>query len=209
MTIAHIEPDNTSLTDKIAYAKALAAAQLIPQAFRNRPADVLVAIEYGDALGLRPVVAMAEINVINGTPSLSASLMASLARAAGHKVRVTGDAKSARCEIVRADDPDFTHVAVWDEAKARAAQLWGKGHWAKDAGTMLKWRAISEAVRFACPEVLAGIRYTPEEVSDFTPAAKTNAPPPATSLREAIAAEKVDADTGEVYEAELLPTEAD
>jgi hypothetical protein len=34
---------------------------------------------------------------------------------------------------------------------------------------MLRWRAVSECVRFACSEVLGGIRYTPEEVQDMHP----------------------------------------
>jgi len=158
-----------SLPDKIRFAQAMADASLLPKEYRQQPANVLVAMELGDALGIAPIVAINEVNVINGSPSLSASLMAALARQAGHKVRVTGDAKSATCTIVRADDPDFTHEATWDEAKAKQAGLWGKGHWAKDAGTMLRWRAISECVRFACSEVLGGIKYTPEELRDSQP----------------------------------------
>jgi len=193
MTVATIEA--APLPERMEYAKALAGSSLIPRAFQQRPADVLVAIEYGNALGIAPIVALSEINVINGSPSLSASLMAALARQAGHKVRVTGDDRSATCTIVRADDPDFSHTATWDEAKAKSAGLWNKGHWAKDAGTMLRWRAISECVRFACSEVLGGIRYTPEEVHEMqpervtvqqVPVAKVE-PPKAQSLTEAVA----------------------
>lgn len=212
MTLAPIERTAVSVsqysldevTARKEYAKALAASGLLPQAFRAHPENVLVAIEYGDALGIAPIVAMAEINVINGTPSLSAALMASLARSAGHKVRTTGDATQATCTIIRADDPDFEHTFTWDERKARAANLWGKGHWAKDPGTMLKWRAISEAVRFTCPEVLAGIRYTPDEVEEFSPPTQARevrnptAPAPTASIADAIAAD-------EPVEAELLP----
>lgn len=171
MTLAINEPGaQVALADKIEYAKAMAASGLIPRVYQTQPANVLVAIEYGEALGLRPIVAMSEINVINGTPSLSASLMASLAREAGHKVRVESSANPPRatCTIIRADDPTFEHVVTWDEQRARDNGLWGKGHWAKDPEVMLQWRAISACVRRACPEVLAGIKYTPEEVQEFT-----------------------------------------
>lgn len=157
------------LPDKMQFAKALAEAGMIPKVYQRQPANVLVAIELGEALGIRPIVAINEINVINGTPAPSASLMASLARNAGHKVRVTGDKDSATCVIVRADDPDYEHTATWDVKKAKDAGLWGRGHWSKDPATMLKWRAISECVRFACSEVLGGLRYTPEEVLEFNP----------------------------------------
>lgn len=197
MTVATIE--TASLPDRMEYAKALAGASLIPQAFRNRPADVLVAIEYGNALGIAPIVALSEINVIQGTPSLSASLMAALARQAGHKVRVFSTDNSATCEIVRSDDPDFIHSATWDEKKARDAGLWGKGHWAKDAVTMLRWRAIAECVRFACSEVLGGLKYSSDEVRDFTsePAQHTTTQVP--SIQDAVAEREA---VAEVWEPE-------
>lgn len=158
-----------SVTERQHYASVLADANMIPKAFQKSPANIFVAIEYGNALGIAPIVALNEINVINGTPSLSASMMASLARSAGHRVRTRNeDDGSAVCEIIRADDPEFTHRSVWDEKKARDSGLWGKGHWSKDPATMLRWRAISECVRMACPEVLGGLKYTSEEVIEFT-----------------------------------------
>lgn len=158
-----------SVGERQHYASVLADANMIPKAFQKSPANIFVAIEYGNALGIAPIVALNEINVINGTPSLSASMMASLARSAGHRVRTKNeDDGSAVCEIIRADDPEFTHRSVWSEKKAKEAGLWGKGHWAKDPATMLRWRAISECVRLACPEVLGGLKYTVEEVIEFT-----------------------------------------
>lgn len=158
-----------SVGERQHYASVLADANMIPKAFQKSPANIFVAIEYGNALGIAPIVALNEINVINGTPSLSASMMASLARSAGHRVRTRNeDDGSAVCEIIRADDPEFTHRSTWDQKKAKDAGLWGKGHWAKDPATMLRWRAISECVRMACPEVLGGLKYTSEEVIEFT-----------------------------------------
>ena len=156
-----------TIADKQQYSELISNSSLIPQAFRKKPADVLVAVEYGYALGLDPIVALSEINVISGTPSLSASLMASLARAAGHKVRVTTEGGAVTCTIIRSDDPDFEHTATWDEARAKKAGLWGKGHWQRDPQVMLQWRAIAACVRQACPEVLAGIRYTPDEAEEI------------------------------------------
>lgn len=172
-----------TVRDQMQMADAMAKANLLPRQYQQNPANVFVAIQMGDALGIKPIVAINEVNVINGTPSLSASLMQSLARAAGHKVRVSGDDTRAVCQIVRNDDPDYTHEAVWDQAKAQKAGLWGKGHWAKDPGTMLRWRAISECVRFACSEVLGGIKYTPDEVADFNPSPSFAAPTQARSAR--------------------------
>lgn len=157
----------TTFDQKIQAAEMLAMADMIPPVYKKKPGNLFMAIEMGEALGIHHMVSIQEINIISGRPALSASLMASLARAAGHRVRVYGDGESATCEIVRSDDPEFTHKAVWDVEKARKAGLWGKGHWAKDPATMLKWRATAECVRFACSEVLGGLKYTPEEILEI------------------------------------------
>jgi hypothetical protein len=194
MTVAHIEAAG-SLPERMRYAQALAASNLLPQTYRDHPANVLVAMEVGAALGIAPIVAINEVNVISGKPALSASLMAALARQAGHKVRTVGDSTSATCTIVRADDPGFSHVVTWDERKARANGLWGKGHWQKSPDVMLAWRAISECVRMACSEVLAGIKYTPDELSEGadTSHTVTATVPPVAQPQAEPAAEKEEA----------------
>lgn len=157
------------LSDRLEYAKALATAGLLPDAFRQQPANVLVGIELADALGVAPIVVINELAVIGGKPSLSAKFMRSLVRRAGHRIRETTTPEgAARCVIIRADDPGFEHLAVWDEAKARQHGYWGKGHWQKNPSLMLSNRALSECVRLACPEVLGGVSYTSDEVADFT-----------------------------------------
>ncbi|WP_258933234.1 recombinase RecT [Nesterenkonia pannonica] len=156
-----IKPTAMSLDEKMRYAGALAESGLVPKQYQRQPPNVLVAVEYGEALGLHPMAALREINVINGSPSLSATLMMSLARGAGHKVRTHGDDSAASCTIVRKDDQDYEHTVHWDRSMAEQHGLWGKGHWQKNPALMLKYRAISECVRMACPEVLAGVKYTP------------------------------------------------
>ncbi|WCE39155.1 hypothetical protein PGC08_14270 [Brevibacterium sp. BDJS002] len=193
----HSPAAEMSVGERQQYASVLADANMIPKAFQKNPANIFVAIEYGNALGIAPIVALNEINVINGTPSLSASMMASLARSAGHRVRTRNeDDGSAVCEIIRADDPEFTHTSVWDQKKAQGAGLWGKGHWAKDPATMLRWRAISECVRMACPEVLGGLKYTVEEVIEFTstgPSSSGPAPKATTTRKQKAEPETVSA----------------
>lgn len=157
-----------TLQDKLTYAEKLAASGLIPDAYKRNPPNVLVAIEKGEALGIHPIMALEEINVISGRASLSATLMASLARAAGHIVRTTSEPEQATCVVIRKDDPKFEHKVLWTRKMAEDHGLWGKGHWRKNAALMLEYRAISQAIRKACPEVLAGIKYTPEELVEIS-----------------------------------------
>lgn len=159
-----------------AYCQDLASGDMIPRQFRGSPANVMYAVEYADALGIPRINAITSIHVIDGKPTASADLIASLVRKAGHKMRVEGDDTYAEVAIIRADDPDHVPKPVrWDEAKARKAGKWGsKGPWTNYPGAMLRSRAITEAARMWASDALYGVIYTPEELGTETDA--TGAP---------------------------------
>ncbi len=159
---------SASVPDRMRYAEALSGASLLPDSYRGKPANVLLALEYGSALGIAPMVAIQQVHIIQGRPVASAQLIGALVRKAGHRLRVTGDDKRAVCEITRSDDPDFTFRAEWTMERATAAKLTGKDTWRQYPGNMLRARAITECARDACPEALAGISYTAEELGDDT-----------------------------------------
>lgn len=193
-----------TLRDQMDFATALAGASLLPRAYQNQPANVLLAIQTGYALGLPPMEAINSIHVIEGKPTLSADLMAALIRRAGHKLRITEEATAdgprVTASLVRADDPDFTFTVVWDRAKAKAANLHGKGNWSKYEGQMMRARAITELARTGASDVLHGVAYDPEELGGVpesgpatyhaeqtdTPAAPA-VPPPSASLADLLA----------------------
>jgi hypothetical protein len=160
-------PQAAELDQQIHYAEVLADAGLLPDAFKKNPPNVLIAIEVARTLDEAPFTVMQEMAVIGGKPSFQAKFMRTRVRKAGHRLRETFENGVARCVIIRRDDPDFQHVAEWDEAKAKKHGLWGKGHWAKNPQLMLQNRALSECVREACYEVMGGIAYTDDEAVDF------------------------------------------
>lgn len=153
-----------SLPEKMEWARAMASSNLLPRQYQNNPGNLLFAVEYADALGVSRINAITSIHVIEGKPSASADLIASLVRRAGHRLRVSGDDQHAIAQLVRADDPEFTYEARWDLAKARAAGLLGKGVWKSYPGAMLRSRAITEVARMGASDALFGVIYTPEEL---------------------------------------------
>lgn len=175
---------HVSLQDKVAYAERLAGASLLPKQYQKQPANVLLAMEMGDAMGIPPIQAINEIHVIEGKPSASANLIGAMVRRAGHKLRVQGDDQSATAQIIRADDPDFTFEVTWTLERAKQAGLMsGKNNWAKYPAAMLKARAITEVARAATPDALYGVIYTPEELGavvneEGTPVEVPNTMPP-------------------------------
>ncbi|MGW3511209.1 recombinase RecT [Streptomyces sp. NPDC000994] len=162
------------------FCESLANTPLLPDAYRKQPASVLWAMEYGRALGLDVVTTITTIHVIKGKPTQSADLMLGRAREAGHRVRVKPERTRCVVRIQRHDDPDDETEIEWTLDDAVTANLCelrnGRPYarddknrptsWEKYPRAMLRSRAIAEAVRTACPEVLHGAIYTPEELGE-------------------------------------------
>ncbi|MFF3353352.1 recombinase RecT [Streptomyces sp. NPDC002917] len=173
LSLGHMTPHEAWM-----FCESLANTPLLPDAYRKQPASVLWAMEYGRALGLDVVTTITTIHVIKGKPTQSADLMLGRARGAGHRVRIQSERDRCVVRIQRHDDPDDENVIEWTLDDAVTAGLCtlvnGRPHsrdqknqpqpWEKFPRAMLRSRAIAECVRAACPEVLHGAIYTPEEL---------------------------------------------
>lgn len=203
-----------SLDSRITYAKALAVSDLLPRAYQGKPANVLLAIEYGDALGLAPIAAIQGVHIVDGKPTASAQLIGALVRRAGHRLRVVvnDQGTAAKATIVRSDDPDFEFTSVWTMERAQAAGLTGKGTWKQYPVAMLKARAITEVARDACPEALSGVAYTAEELGaddhvDVIPEPaerRVERVHPTAPVVDEWSTPEVDTETGEIVDAEIV-----
>lgn len=214
-------PRRSSLPDKLDYARALAAADLLPANFKKQPANVLWAVEYAEALRLPTIAAITGVHVMDGKPTPSAALMSALVRRAGHRLRLSHDPNAdgvcgmAWCEITRADDPSYTFRTEWTVERAVAAELCeiraGKihhrtksnktGNWQKYPVAMMKARALAECARDACEEALMGMHYVAEELGADVDADGDPIVITATATREAAqTADEPASDTADVAE---------
>lgn len=182
------------------YARAVSTASLLPQAYRGKPADIMLAVGLGQSMGLSPAESLYRIDVIQGKPTASAELIAANVRKAGHvlRLRIDEQAVSATCTIVRADDPSYEHTVTRDKAWAQQMGLLTKDNYKKQPSTMLGWRAVTACARMACPEALYGVAYSADEMTDFASpvGAGTSS---ADAFRAAVHVEQVEpeAETGE------------
>ena len=161
-----VRTEHGGLMEQVHYARYAAEARMLPDAYRGKPADILIAIGLGQSMGLSPAESLYRISVIKGKPTASAELIAANVRKAGHKLRVRGDDTSCTAQIIRADDPEFPFEVTRDMAWAQQMGLAGNDNYRKQPGTMLQWRAITAVARLACPEALYGVAYTPDEMWD-------------------------------------------
>lgn len=161
-----------TFNEQMHFAEVVSQAKgMLPRAYEGNPANVLVAIQYGASLGIEPMAALQNIDVIQGTPTLSAKAVAAMVRANGHKLWVSEDEQnmSATCTIVRNDDKEHPVTVTRDKAWAQRMGLLTKDNYKKQPTTMLMWRAVTACANRACPELFLGLggAYTADELHDM------------------------------------------
>lgn len=161
-----------TFNEQMRFAEVVSQAKgMLPRAYEGNPANVLVAIQYGASLGIEPMAALQNIDVIQGTPTLSAKAVAAMVRANGHKLWMNEDEQnmSATCTIVRNDDKEHPVTVTRDKAWAQRMGLLTKDNYKKQPTTMLMWRAVTACANRACPELFLGLggAYTADELHDM------------------------------------------
>lgn len=155
-----------TFNEKYQMAGIMAKSGLLPQGL-NTPEKVCVALEWGHELQLSPMVAVQNIAVINGKPTLSADIMAAVVKRSpeygGCEWRELTD-KAAECVVTRRgnnyEEKTISRFTIEDATKAG---LTSRPVWRAYPKRMLKHRALAYALRDAFPDILAGI-YSPEEM---------------------------------------------
>jgi len=159
-------------------ADVLAATQFIPQAYRNKPGDIIAASLIGREMGWAPIVSLQRIIVIDGKPTIDAQGMVGLVRAQGHSLMgedlVDKDGNYAGTKVTGKRLDGDTMEFSFTLADARTAGLLPakeKSAWAKYPKAMCWARAVSQVCRMLFADVMLGISYTPEEMGSVVDSA--------------------------------------
>ena len=144
-------------------AQAFQASGLFPDS--KSEAQAYVKVIAGQELGIGPMAAMAGINVIQGKVTLSANLLAAqVKRHPAYNYRVK-DHTNEVCRIEFFENGDPVGVSEFTIQDAKQAGVAGGQNWRKYPKAMLFARALTQGVRWYCPDVTAGSpAYVPEEL---------------------------------------------
>lgn len=158
-----------SLSEVMEYAKMISKSEMMPKDYRNKPENIVVAIQWGYEVGLNPIQALRNISIINGRPSIWGDAAIALVRASGLLEYCNESVENgvAKCTVKRKGEPEQTRTFSELEAK-RAGLLNKQGPWSQYPQRMLQMRARGFALRDVFADVLNGI-ITAEEAQD-TPA---------------------------------------
>jgi hypothetical protein len=157
----------TTMEQAIKVAEMLAKSTLVPKAYHGQPANVLVAMAYGESFGMQPLQAMQSVAVVNGMPGLYGDGLLAVCRScpAWEWMTEAVDGETAICTAKRRNEPEVT--ATFSVADAKRAQLWGKaGPWTQYPMRMLAMRARAFALRNLYADVLRGMGSA-EELQDI------------------------------------------
>lgn len=158
-----------NLQEVMNYAEILAKSTMIPKNYQNKSGDVLVAIQMGAELGLKPIQSLQNIAVINGRPSVYGDALISLVQASSlcEYINESFDesTNTAKCTVKRRGEEEST--TCFSKADAIMAGLWGKiGPWKQYPKRMLQMRARGFALRDKFADILGGL-ITAEEAQDM------------------------------------------
>lgn len=166
-----VSVSNTAHTLEVATAAwqlshRLAGTEFVPAALRNKPEAVLACILSGHELGIGPMQSLQKIHVIDGRPAQAAELMRAIVQAHGHEVWFEDMSTTSVTIVGRRDGQTRETRVTWTMDDARKAGLAEKQNWRKYPRSMLMARATGELCRAMFADVLAGISYTMEELTD-------------------------------------------
>ena len=206
-----------ALSDQIQKAKLLADSSILPESYRQKPSNLLWAMELADALDVSLAQAITGITVIQGKPTMSAEMMRALVLRAGHRFTVTEMTdKAVTVTVARKEWPDDVQQFTFSMADAQHAGLAKSATYQKHPKAMLLARATSMACRAVFPDVVSGMGYVPEEIGhDDAPkrvdTARLTPPKPTVqhveTAAETVESEPVDVETGEILDAEVVEDE--
>jgi len=146
----------------------LSKSRMVPQAFQGKPEDVFVTCLYGKELGMPPIVALGSICVIQGQVTLKVQTMNAIVRARCPDaiIDIQQDNKNKIVTVAaQRNKNDTPYIVTWDMERAKQLGLASKHNYQKQPVTMLKARALSDALRTVFPDVLMGF-YSQEEMID-------------------------------------------
>lgn len=158
-----------NLTEAMEFAKIIAGSDMVPKDYINKPGNVLVAVQTGAEVGLKPMQSLQGIAVINGRPAIWGDAMWALvvSHPEFEGFRDENTDTQSTVWLKRRGQTEIMRSFSMDDAKK--AGLAGKqGPWTSNPKRMMQMRARAFAARDLFPDALKGIKSV-EEVRDYGP----------------------------------------
>lgn len=192
--------------------QALATSDLVPEVYKGKPANALIALNMASRLGADVMAVMQSLDIIHGRPSWRSTFIIAAINTCGKfsplRFEITGEGMARKCVAwarergtnERLDGPEVSMAM----AKAEGWSEKSGSKWKTLPDLMLRYRAAAFFGRLYAPEILLGMQ-TAEEVADVIDVTPRTVEPAkgvagAKDLLGERAGETIDAETGEITE---------
>lgn len=162
-----------SLEDTFRLARMYVASGMLPLRFKT-PESVVTAQQYAAELGIQGIIALRQIAVINGSPTLFGDLPLAVVRGTGNLEKieeylVTKDGTRISIKNKNIDQPFFAAVCIlkrkgeeerefiYSIDDAKVAGLWGKNVWLPHPKRMIQMRTRGWGLKDVFADALSGI----------------------------------------------------
>ncbi|MES2346288.1 MAG: hypothetical protein V4641_01835 [Pseudomonadota bacterium] len=158
-----------NLTEAMEFATIISKSDMVPKHYIGKPGNVMVAVQMGAELGLKPMQALQGIAVINGNPGVWGDAMWALILSHPEYEDSTEDVKDSGSTIMLKRKGQSKRVVTYDLNDAKKAGLLEKpGPWKTATKRMMQLRARAFACRDLFADALKGIKSV-EELRDYPP----------------------------------------
>ena len=156
-------------------AEYLSKSDMIPQTYKGKPENCIIALELSNRLKLSPFLVMQNMYIVQGKPAWSSSFIISCINGSGRftsPLSFEMDEHKTKCRAVAVDKvtgKKLTGPTITMEM-AKAEGWLGKNgsKWKTMPELMLRYRAAAFFGRLYCPELINGM-MTEDEAQDIKP----------------------------------------
>ena len=164
----------STFKDNWEIATQLAQSDIIPDNYKKKPANVVIAIGIANQMNLDPFIVMQNLSFIKGKTSWSGSFCRTLIERTGKfkdlELNYIGekgqDSYGCYLSATRVSDGKKINGPEVTIAMAKAEKWTSNPKWSTLKDLMLAYRCQSYFCRIHCPEAMSGI-YTTEEIEDI------------------------------------------
>ena len=167
-------------------AAVLAKSELLPDTYKGRPENILIAMDLASRSGFSLMQVMQNLYIVRGRPAWSGSFCMSAIKACGKYTQVKyvmiGENPNDRNfgvyvqAVDKSTGETVKGVTVdWNMVKAYGWDSKSGSQWKTAPELMFKYRAAAFFARTECPEVLQGVRdeYEQRDISGWEEPGKT------------------------------------
>jgi len=174
--VSNVFSDPEAFTQLARVASAFSKTAIVPEAYRGKPEDCMVAIDMANRLGVSPLMVMQNLYVVKGKPSWSGQACTALIQNCGRFRDVrhiyTGtkgsDDRGCYVEAIRISDGETVQGVEVTMSMVKAEGWIANTKWKNMPELMLAYRAAAFFARVNCPEALMGLQVE-GEMEDMKP----------------------------------------